>query len=64
MAEDTLETEAERIILWRYEKLVDLGFAPQDAVQLVEIADVVHDATELVGAGCPLPIVLDLLKGT
>lgn len=56
------ESAHEKLILWRYEHLVDLGFAPQDAVQLVEIPDVVSGATDLILAGCPVEIALDLLK--
>lgn len=59
---DGQESAHEKLILWRYEHLVDLGFAPQDAVQLVEVADVVTQATDLVAAGCPVEIALDLLK--
>lgn len=59
---ETEYSENERVILWRYEHLVELGFAPQDAVQLVEIPDVRDGATKLVEAGCPIPIALDLLK--
>ena len=57
------ETEIERLILWRYEHLVEeLGFPPQDAVTLVEVPDVVHEARKLINGGCSVPLALKILK--
>lgn len=46
---------------WRFEALLELGLAPDEAISLVEKPDVVHQARELAERGCPPPLIVSLL---
>lgn len=49
-----VETEADRVEAWRALVLVEAGYPAELAVELAQRADVdVHQAVELVRAGCP-----------
>lgn len=54
-------TEFDRLVRWRFEELVALGLAADEAISLIEIPDVVHDARNLVARGCPPALVASLL---
>ena len=54
--------EHERLTLWRFEALMELGLDPEQAISLVEIPDIVHAAKELVERGCPLEMISSLLE--
>lgn len=54
-------TEFERVTNYRFEALVLMGLAPDQAISLVEIADVVHSAQKLADQGCPPHIIARLL---
>lgn len=54
-------TEFERLVKWRFDALLELGLAPDEAISLVEKPDVVHEARELAERGCPASIIVSLL---
>ena len=57
-----LDTEAERVLLWREEELERAGYARDTARQLAESTYVdLHLATELLRRGCPEPTALQIL---
>lgn len=53
--------EFERLTNWRFEALLDLGLAPDQAIALIEIPDIVHSARKLADQGCPPKIIASLL---
>lgn len=55
------ESEGDRLARWRFDALVDLGLAPDEAIALIEIPDIVHAARKLVDQGCPPQLVASLL---
>lgn len=57
-----LDTEAERVLLWREEELERAGYARDTARQLAESTYVdLHLATELLRRGCPETTALQIL---
>jgi len=54
-------TEFDRLVHWRFEALVALGLAPDEAICLIEIPDVVHAARNLAESGCPPKLIASLL---
>lgn len=57
-----LDTEAERVLLWREEELERAGYGPDTARKLAESVYVdLHLATELLRRGCPEPTALEIL---
>ena len=57
-----VETEAERVERWRVEALEKVGYDPESAMQLAARNDVdLHQAVELVEAGCPPELALQIL---
>lgn len=55
--------EFERVTKWRFDALLELGLTPDQAIGLIETADVVHEAKKLLDAGCPPALVVLLLEG-
>ena len=51
----------EQVMRWRYNALRDLGLAPDEALALIEKADIVHSASKLAKQGCPPRIIASLL---
>lgn len=52
-AEDrALDYDARRLLAWRADQLLALGFSVTEALLLVHQTDIVHDAAELVERGC------------
>ena len=48
------ETEAERILCWRFSELHSAGYEWDEALELATHVDIdLHRATELVARGCP-----------
>jgi hypothetical protein len=48
------EVDAERILVWRFESLVDSGYDPDRALVLATRVHIdLHEATGLVRRGCP-----------
>jgi hypothetical protein len=46
--------ELERVLVWRYERLVCAGYTTEQAIDLAAEPQVdLHDAIDLVGRGCP-----------
>jgi hypothetical protein len=57
-----VQTEAEKIEGWRREQLLDVGFPPYLARRLAGRGDVdLHQAIELVKAGCPHDVAARIL---
>ena len=57
-----VETEAEKVERWRAEALEKVGYDPDSALQLAARPDVdLHQAVELVEAGCPPEVALRIL---
>jgi hypothetical protein len=57
-----VETEAERVERWRVEALEKVGYDPESAMQLAARPDVdLHQAVELVEAGCTPELALRIL---
>ena len=57
-----LDTEAERVLLWREEELERAGYGRVTARQLAESAYVdLHLATELMRRGCPESTAIQIL---
>lgn len=57
-----LDSETERVVLWRTEELERAGYAPRAARELAERTYVdLHLATELLGRGCPPDTALRIL---
>lgn len=54
-------TEFERLTRYRFDALRELGLTAEQAIALVETADVVHDAQALADRGCPPAIIASLL---
>lgn len=54
-------TEFERLTRWRFEALLALGLAPDQAIALIETPDIVHSAQELADRGCPPKFIANLL---
>ncbi len=46
-------TEAERLVAWRFEQLLELGCPLDDAEALAEAGLSWHDFERLIEAGCP-----------
>lgn len=58
-----VETEAERVERWRAEALERAGYDTQSAAELAGRSDVdLHRAVELVEAGCPAELALEILR--
>lgn len=58
-----VETEAERVERWRAEALERAGYDTQSAAELASRSDVdLHRAVELVEAGCPAELALEILR--
>lgn len=55
-------SEAERLENWRFAALVKLGLAPDHALCLMHIPDIVHAARKLMDNGCPPDIIAALLE--
>lgn len=55
--------EFERVTKWRFDALIDMGLTPDQAIGLIEQADVVHAAQKLIDAGCPPNLIVQLLEG-
>ena len=51
----------EKVVAYRALGLLDLGFTLPQVLVLVTRQDVVHEAQELIEAGCPVEIAFDLL---
>ena len=59
---DFLDTEAERVLLWREEELERAGYDRDTARQLAEASSVdLHLATELLRRGCPESTAVEIL---
>ena len=57
-----IDTEAERVLLWREEELERAGYDRDTARQLAEAPSVdLHLATELLRRGCPEPTAVAIL---
>jgi hypothetical protein len=56
------EPESVRLANWRFEALVNLGLAPDQAISLMNIQDVVHAAHKLADQGCPAHLIVSLLE--
>jgi len=57
-----LDTEAERVLLWREEELERAGYGRDAARQLAESTFVdLHFATELLRRGCPESTAINIL---
>ena len=54
-------TEFDRLVRWRFEELVKLDLAPDEAIALIEIPDIVHSARNLAESGCPPKLIASLL---
>ena len=58
----TLETELERIELWRAQELERAGYPVRDAAMVAGRHDIdLHQAIDLVSQGCPVPVALQIL---
>ena len=56
------ETEAERIIRWRFEVLSDAGYPWDEALKLAAHVEAdLHAATDLVHRGCPTDTAVRIL---
>jgi hypothetical protein len=56
------EIEAEEILRWRFQRLTSAGYQPPEAVMLASRVEVdLHEATDLVGRGCPSETALRIL---
>ena len=53
--------EFERVTRWRFDALVRLGLAPDQAIALIETPDIVHSVQKLAEQGCPSKIIVSLL---
>ena len=52
-AEDTaLDYDTRRLLAWRADSLLKLGFKIKPTLVLMHRPDIVHDATALIEAGC------------
>lgn len=61
--EDRELTAEEQRLSWRYLMLIDLGFAPDDALHLIRNPHLDwHDAERLVKKGCPKELILRILE--
>lgn len=60
--ERTLTAE-EEVYATRYLRLLALGLEPAEAIGLIDIPDVAHEAETLYHKGCPPHLILELLKG-
>lgn len=56
-------TFAEEVLATRYLRLLALHIDPADAVRLIDIPDVAHEAEQLYRKGCPAHLIVELLKG-
>jgi hypothetical protein len=57
------ETEADRVVRWRAQELERAGFDPAAAAELAARNDVdLHRAIELLDAGCPADLALQILR--
>lgn len=56
-------TAEEEIYARRYLRLLALHIEPADAISLIDIPDVAHDAEQLYDKGCPPHLIVELLKG-
>jgi hypothetical protein len=57
-----IDTEAERVLLWREEELERAGYDRDTARQLAEASSVdLHLATELLRRGCPESTAVEIL---
>jgi hypothetical protein len=57
------EHDAERILLWRFETLVDAGYDTGSALSVATRVEIdLHEATELVKRGCPPPTAIRILS--
>jgi hypothetical protein len=53
--------EFERVTRWRFDELLRLGLAPDQAIALIETPDIVHSVRKLAEQGCPSKIIVSLL---
>lgn len=58
---DMALSDFERVTRWRFDKLLALGLAPDQAISLIEVPDIVHAAQKLADQGCPPKIIATLL---
>jgi hypothetical protein len=59
---EAVETEAARVERWRAETLVRVGYDAESAAELAGRTDVdLHQAIELIEAGCPAETALRIL---
>lgn len=56
-------SEVEEVYANRYIRLLAIGLDPDQAISLIEIPDVAHQAEALYRRGCPPLLILELLKG-
>jgi hypothetical protein len=57
------ETEADRVVRWRAQELERAGYDPAAAAELAARNDVdLHRAIELLDAGCPADLALQILR--
>ena len=57
-----LESELERIELWRAEELERAGYPVRDAELIAQRLDIdLHLAIDLISQGCPIPVALQIL---
>lgn len=54
-------TFAEEVLATRYLRLLALHIDPADAVRLIDIPDVAHQAERLYEKGCPPALIVQLL---
>lgn len=55
-------TLLERHVAWRATHLLDMNFSIEQVLVLVKKQDIVHDARELIEAGCPPDVAFDILS--
>lgn len=56
-------TPVEELYAHRFLSLLALHIHPDDALRLIEIPDVAHEAERLYAKGCPPALIYELLKG-
>ena len=55
-------TPEEEVLARRYLRLLALHIDPPDALRLIEIPDVAHEAERLYEAGCPPKLIYEILS--
>lgn len=61
--EELKEGEFERLVRWRFQALIQIGLAPDQAMSLIETPDIVHSAQNLADKGCPPEMIAAILSG-